>query len=248
MTKKPITPAEPTEKDYFKQATSWEIDRMAALMRSERIAWWTAGAAITAAICSGIAIMLMMPLKRVEPYVVRVDNTTGIVDVVNSLRTSVSDYSEAVTKYFLVKYVRGREGYNYSQVDAAYNEVMLLSGPLQARQYSSYILPRNPDSPVNKLEKKGTIEIKVKSVAFVRKDVASVRYLRIDRVNGVVQRQTNWIATVSFEYVKATATETIREVNPLGFQVKDYRTDPEVITNGEVPQVDSTLPVATTSP
>ena len=241
--KKPKAPPALTDKEYLAEARGWEIDRVVQLQKSERIAWIVAGTSLFATICIAIAIAVMMPLKRVEPYVVRVDNATGIVDVVNSLKTTSSDYSEAVTKYFLIKYVRGREGYDYKLIDAAYNEVMQLSGGKQARQYSTYILPRNPESPVNRMKQRGTVEIKIKSVQFLKKDQASVRYLRILRNDGALISQTDWIATINFDYVRANAAATAREVNPLGFQVLEYRTDPEVINNADRPVVDSTMPV-----
>ena len=34
------------------------------------------------AVAAALALALLMPLKRVEPFVVRVDNSTGVVDVV----------------------------------------------------------------------------------------------------------------------------------------------------------------------
>ena len=41
------------------------------------------------ALMSALALALLMPLKRVEPFVVRVDSTTGVVDVVPAYRTAV---------------------------------------------------------------------------------------------------------------------------------------------------------------
>ena len=39
-------------------------------------------AAVLVANLAIAALVLLMPLKRVEPFVIRVDNTTGVVDVV----------------------------------------------------------------------------------------------------------------------------------------------------------------------
>lgn len=237
-------PPPPTDKQYLSEARGWEVDREAQQLRSTRTAWFVAFASLAVCACMGLAIAMMMPLKKTELRVVKVDNSTGIVEVVNNLNTSSSDYSEAVTKYFLVRYVRGREGYDFDLVDAAYNEIMSLSGPKQTRQYAAYILPRNPKSPVNTMGKRGEYEIKVKSVQFLKKTQAAIRYQRIYRTDGVVQNQSHWIATLDFDYVRAPATETARETNPLGFQITDYRVDPEVITNAQIPELDSTLPVS----
>ena len=47
-----------------------------------RLALGVAGAGWITVLALAAALMLLMPLKRVEPFVVRVDNTTGVVDVV----------------------------------------------------------------------------------------------------------------------------------------------------------------------
>ena len=45
-------------------------------------AWWVAGAGMALRAHVGGCDHALMPLKRVEPFVIRVDNTTGLVDVV----------------------------------------------------------------------------------------------------------------------------------------------------------------------
>jgi hypothetical protein len=72
----------PTIEEYFREAQSWDADRAMQFRRSARTAWWVAGAGWVCAVTSASALCLLMPLKRVDPFVVRVDNSTGIVDVV----------------------------------------------------------------------------------------------------------------------------------------------------------------------
>ena len=52
------------------------------------------------AVASAIALLALMPLKRVEPFVIRVDNTTGIVDVV-PVYTGGADHAGNGGKVFL---------------------------------------------------------------------------------------------------------------------------------------------------
>src|SRR5580704_14811263 len=68
--------------DYFAQAASWDSDRYLQAARSERRAWFAALGGWLCALASTLAVALLVPLKRVEPYVVRVDSSTGVVDVV----------------------------------------------------------------------------------------------------------------------------------------------------------------------
>lgn len=96
-------------KSYFDKARRFDQDRLMQIERSNRIAWSIAIASGIVASVSVFAIAGLTPLKTVEPFVVRVDNSTGIVDVVSALTATVSTYDEAVTKYFAAKYVRARE-------------------------------------------------------------------------------------------------------------------------------------------
>ena len=68
----------------------------------------------------------------------------------------------------------------------------------------------------------------VVAIAFVAKNVAQVRYVRTDRKGGA-EVQSHWVATVEFRYVSQPAGEEARGVNPLGFQVTNYRNDPEAV-------------------
>ena len=54
--------------------------RRCAAVAARRGGWPLRG--WSCAVASAVALMVLMPLKRVEPFVIRVDNTTGLVDVV----------------------------------------------------------------------------------------------------------------------------------------------------------------------
>ncbi len=112
-------------KSYFEKARRFDQDRMIQVERSNRVAW---SIAIAAGIVAGISILAvasLAPLKTVEPFVVRVDNSTGIVDVVSALSATAGTYDEAVTKYFAAKYVRGREGYVWSEAQENFRTIAL---------------------------------------------------------------------------------------------------------------------------
>jgi type IV secretion system protein VirB8 len=228
---------------YFREAKSWEVDREAQARRSAKVAWVVASLMCVIAGSAVFAVTMMLPLHRVEPYVVRVDQSTGIVDVVNTLRKTSSTQDEAVSKYFIGRYIRAREGYAYALVDANWREIALLSGAQQREQFKAYLFPSNPKSPVNTLKKRGTIEIKIKSIQFIQPSVAAVRYWKYGKVDGAITERSDWIATVTFGYRKAAVTEQVREINPLGFTVTDYRTDKEVVDDTDVTEADTTTPV-----
>ena len=85
-------------KRYFDRARRFDQDRLIQVERSARIAWFVAICASIIAVVSVFAVAGLTPLKTVEPFVVRVDNSTGIVDVVSALTSTAGTYDEAVTK------------------------------------------------------------------------------------------------------------------------------------------------------
>ena len=114
-------------KAYFDNARRWEQDLLLAAHRSRRTAWVIAAGACALAIASLSAVAALAPLKTVEPFVIRVDNATGIVDTVAALSSTPARYDEAVTKYFLGRYVRAREGYSYPEAEANFRTISLLA-------------------------------------------------------------------------------------------------------------------------
>ncbi len=93
-------------KEYFDKARRFDQDRMVSAERSKRLAWFVAIVASVLACVSVAAVVALTPLKTVEPFVIRVDNSTGIVDVVSAMASTAGNYDEEVTKYFAARYVR----------------------------------------------------------------------------------------------------------------------------------------------
>ncbi|GAA3102253.1 virB8 family protein [Rhizobium viscosum] len=215
-------------KSYFDKARRFDQDRLIQVERSARIAWFVAICASIIAVVSVFAIAGLTPLKTVEPFVVRVDNSTGIVDVVSALTSTAGTYDEAVTKYFAAKYVRAREGYVSSEAEDNFRTVALLSTQPEQTRFAAVYRGSNPDSPQNIYGRGATARINVVSISLINATVASVRYMRtVTRGDDV--RTTHWVATLTFSYANAPMSSTDRLVNPLGFVVSEYRADPEAI-------------------
>jgi type IV secretion system protein VirB8 len=187
-----------------------------------------AGAGIVAVAAVG-AVAAMTPLKTVEPYVVRVDRSTGNVDVVSALKTtSPVTYEEAVTKHFLAQYVRAREGWLEPAAEANFRQVSIMSTPAEQQRWSDAFRATNPASPQVLYGAGGEALVSISAISFVSDGVANVRFHRTVRL-GPQTDESDWISTVAFAYAKAPMAEGDRLRNPLGFQVTSYRADPEVV-------------------
>lgn len=215
-------------KAYFENARRFDQDRLISVERSSRIAWAIAIVASLAASVAVFAIAALAPLKTAVPFVVRVDNSTGIVDVVSALTAEVGSYDEAVTKYFAARYVRAREGYVWSQAKENFETVSLLSAQAEQVRFATLYRGSNPHSPQNVHGRGSTVNVTIKSISLINARVVSVRFLStITRADDV--RTTHWVATITYSYVNTPVSSSDRLVNPLGFIVSDYRADPEVV-------------------
>lgn len=216
-------------KAYFAEARSWDADRLAAAQRSKRLAWGVAsGASVLAVIAVG-AVAALSPLKSVQPFVVRVDRSTGAVDVVNGLKGGDRlTYEEAVTKYWLGLYVRARESWLPGAAEANFRQVSIMSTTNEQNRWADFFRTTNPASPQLVWGTVGEVQVEIRAVSFVSPSVANVRFHRTVRQSGQ-EVGSDWIATVAFAYTKAPMAEADRLRNPLGFQVTSYRADPEVV-------------------
>ena len=214
------------EADYFREAASWDEDRVAALRRSRRIGWWVAGGEFLLLLLLTLALVLLLPLKTTDVRLVRVDASTGIVDQVVKLADARESYDEAMTKYFLRRVVALRETYTRAQLQNNYDQSILFTAPAARPQLKADFSFDNPNGPYKRYGELGIASVRIVTISFVARNVAQVRYVRTDRKGGS-ETQSHWIATVEFRYVAQPASEEARGVNPLGFQVTNYRNDPE---------------------
>jgi type IV secretory pathway component VirB8 len=218
----------PANADYFSRAADWEAFRTAKIEQSERRAWWVAGGFFALALLSWISIILMMPLKQTTPYIVRVDNVTGAVEVVTVLNDERIGYDDAIDKYWLAQFVRARETYDWYTLQRDYDQTRMLAGPVVGKQYTDQFEGERALDKVYGKQYRATVE--VLSVSPDGSGAATVRYVKnLARTDDPhARKQANFVATVGYEYrnpSRLTASE--RMVNPFGFQVMSYRTDEE---------------------
>lgn len=212
------------------EAMDWEASKTLARERSERRAWTVAIAAAVMTVLSWLAIVLMMPLKTTEAYVVRVDNATGVPDIVTAMEDKKVTGDEVMDKYWLAQYVLARETYDWHTLQQDYDKVGLLSSPNVGKEYAE--LFEGKEALDKRYGEKIRATVKVISVVPSGADTGTVRFIkttkRVDEEG--LGATTSWVATIAFEYRNPSIIkESQRLVNPFGFQVLSYRVDPEMI-------------------
>jgi len=216
---------------YLAEAKTWETDKVREADKSKKTAWRVATASGVVAFMAVAAVAMLAPLKEVDPFVIRVDNSTGVVDVVNALQDGKTTYDEAVNKYFVQWYIRYREGYTRDLAEAYYGYVGLMSNTTEQQKFYNWFNPKNPRSPLAMYGNTAKVNINILSTSFVAPNIALVRYIKSIQRGLDKPEETHWAATVTFRFTKAPMSEKDRAINPLGFQVTDYRNDPETVAN-----------------
>jgi type IV secretion system protein VirB8 len=223
----------PVLQEYFRAAESWDTNRSAQFRRTAAVAWSVAAAGWVCAVASAVALVVMMPLKEVEPFVVRVDNSTGIVDVV-PVYSGNAPVDESITRYFLSHYLTVCERFNFATAESDYEECGAFHSAQRNQAWYAEWTATNPASPLNVHKDGSSVRVQVASVSFFTRasglgDLAQVRYLKATRQAGSADETfSHWVATVQYAYVAPAKDPKTRRWNPLGFKVVDFKSEPEV--------------------
>jgi len=170
-----------------------------------------------------IAVTKISLSREFDPFVIQIEDTTGVAKVVNPISSEILSGNEALAKYFIKKYVIARETYNPVDFETRARQVVrLLSAGQIYNYYIGYIKSKNND-PTILYGQKNTTYLTVKSWS----SLDAKRYVLRFSVNETVgdKRVLNKIAIVDFDYVAMSLNEEERDINPVGFQVTGYRVD-----------------------
>lgn len=219
---------------YLEEAASWDADRVAQAARAAAVAWRVAAAGWLCAIAGAVALVLLVPLKKVEPYLIRVDDTTGVVDVV-PVYTGHASLGEAVTRYFLTRYITVCEQFDYAMAESDYEECAAFNSPRLNQALYAKWSRANPGSPLNVHQDGSTETVRIESVSFFKRasgasDLAQVRFARIEREEASAPgKVSHWIASIEYAFGRPSNDPRTRAWNPLGFEVLDLGIEPEVL-------------------
>ena len=215
---------------HFQDGRGWESEIFTNICQSRNRAWILAFLSMCIAAASIAVLAMILPLKTFEPYVVSVDRGTGYIEIAKGLETGDLTQDEAITQSNLVRYLSARESYNPNPASLRenYDFVALLSGETALKEYQQLWNGENPNNPSIKLGRKASVDIKIQSVSFLNERTASIRFIRETREGNLLKNGT-WNAIIDFQYVQKPMKMIDRFSNPLGFQVTNYRINPEIM-------------------
>ncbi|EPW4217459.1 virB8 family protein [Campylobacter jejuni] len=217
-------------KNDFNSAMDYEASFRYLIDKSNKRAWLIAFVSIFIAIISIVAVVLLTPLKTIEPYVIRVDNTTGMVDILTMLDEKEISSNEALDKYFISQYIKAREGYYYELLNQDYLLTQLMSSEKVANEYRAWYEGENARDQI--LKNSNEVNVQILSIVLGNSNGVKTSTIRAKiitkNLNTRGLSESTKVITLSYDYILAKASEENRILNPLGFKVTNYRIDEEI--------------------
>ncbi len=215
---------------YYQSGDIWEQEIVKKAKRSRALAWFVTMIFAGITLLSLLALVMLVPLKTFEPYIVEVDKNTGYVEVKSGLTRPASlTEQQAITQANIVRYIRSREGYDPYAIEQNFGIAALLSTGNAARELQDLYSAANAKNPAKVYGKAKRVTTEIASVTFPNNSTGIVRFAT-NEVSDTDAVTRHWIAVVRYRYTDTPATNEWRFENPLGFQVYDYRRDQETVT------------------
>ncbi|MFQ3307499.1 MAG: type IV secretion system protein VirB8 [Candidatus Midichloriaceae bacterium] len=172
-------------------------------------------------------IRYLKSTQSISPFVIEIEEKSGIPTVVKPLSIKTYSSNEAIRRYFIVKYIRAREGYLSSTFNSDYFDVVrvLSNSDVYYGDYRPKFNTSNPSSPYNLYGASSHRNVGIKSIIFPSSTSAQIRVKLT--VSGQVNMEMNKIIYMEFDFFNLKMNDSDRLINPLGFQVTLYRMDDE---------------------
>jgi type IV secretion system protein VirB8 len=219
--------------ELTKESRTFEKDMFNNLEKSRKLICIIASVFFVYSLALTITFVFLLPLKQVQPYVIRIDNNTGYTDVIPSLTDDSFTPDEALDRFWVSNYVELREKYVYETLQQDYERVQLYGSGKVNKQYLDYF--KSDNAPHKLYGNNSMIEVKILSINIgtstgeTETKIANVRaeLTKTDlSTNEKISKRI--FATISYDYnPNLSLSLKYRTTNPLGFQILSYTVDTE---------------------
>ena len=202
---------------------TWFEERYETALIQRNWIFFIAAISIIAVAISVFAVTKISLSKEFDPFVIQIENSTGLAKVVNPITSEILSGNEALARYFIKRYVTSRETYNPVDFETRARQVVrLLSTGQVYNSYMGYIKDKVND-PMILYSQKNTTYLTVKSWSKLDAKRYVFRFSITETVGD--KRVYNKIAIVDYDYVAMSLSSEDEDINPVGFQIKGYRVD-----------------------
>jgi len=201
---------------------SWYSNRYQIVVVQRNVLLLITVFSIIAVTISVFFVKNFMSSKSLEPYVIEIDDKTGMATVVEQLSSQNYTGNEMMRRYFINKYVQASMGYNPRNYKQNFEEVRLFSS---AQIFNAYKYRINPSA----LGAESLIEVRIKSLLFKDNANVEIRTVRDFNISGQSPTTKNEVIFMTFSFSpEMNLTIEERLINPLGFQVSKFEIGEEI--------------------
>ena len=202
----------------------WSDDRYNSMLAQRNLFLACMFISIACVIVAVLSIVRIVSMKRIDPFVIQVDQASGSISIVNHLTSDTLSAYDSLSRYFIKKYIEARETYNPVDFDTSAKRYIRLSSTDSI--YSQYIryITLDANNPKIKYNTKNTTYIKTKSWSKLDTNKHVCRFSVIETAGE--GKVLNKIAIVEIQYQDVVnLAQEDQNFNPVGFTVIGYRVD-----------------------
>ena len=168
---------------------------------------------------------MMLPLKTVEPYVINVNKDTGEVSA-SSVRAQQYKPAEPEKKYFLAKWIEQLITIDPGITEYNLRQAFALTRGKAIQEYTDFM---NQTQPLRRLREEKTLtrQVRILSVAFVKDNIANVRFVAEERQAATTPVIKRYAAIIHFEVVPPVTEKDII-FNPVGLFITHFAITEEI--------------------
>jgi type IV secretion system protein VirB8 len=214
-----------TGKWYLQQVLKHEASKQKQQAKQTKIAWRVAGGAGVLAAVSILGSAALVELKRPNPpAVLRMNDTTGVVDVLNVTPNNRDIFTEKNDRADLRRYVEMRESYDWETIQDMFNTVELMTADKERDQFiATYGLP---NAPQKVLKDQYRVIAHVGAITFIGTTAQVFFSKKLISLSGSTPPKTEyWVATVYYRHDNLSEKASELELDPTGFRVTSYVVD-----------------------
>ena len=174
---------------------------------------------IIAMVAVGVAVIFVKQLtssKSLDPYVIEIEEKTGVATIVDQKTIQQFSSDEAIRKYFINEFIQAASGYDPKTYKKDVEKVRLFSSPAVYNDFRNRINARD-------LGVDSQIAVRIKSLQFLDGSTAQIRLLLQINLAGANPTTKDQIITMNFYFTNLNLTLEEMLINPLGFQVTSYK-------------------------
>ena len=230
-----------SQKQASEESQNWYQDKYQHVLTQRNVLALVALAALGIALVMALNIARLAPLKSVQPYLLQIDERSGITQKVNPMSRQEYIAKESIDRYFTSTYLRARESYNPAIMMQNYNTVRLMSAGSVFDSYRNQVNPAKEGTVANHLGQFGRRDVKIRGMVYIvnpanrnqkasnaQQKIIQARITTVDSMPNAADLEQNWVVTITFEYANLAINELEQLVNPLGYQVTTYQIQREI--------------------